>query len=212
MRADLGYSLVMLNCHQEKYKLVNLFGKGSQYFILIGLRQKKVFKIVFRDPRSLIDILILRCILKWGTELNMSIFKMGVICSIMSLWQKRKNLDKERNQQRVRVLHQRCFKNRGTYCHIYEIYILELFIHKLCIFGIQCHRRCQCLANKEFVRRRTEQMKIPESPFYIGVPRHHMWYVIQPMEKKNWQHPEGHVRGRWNSRKKSKLQSKTDGN
>lgn len=56
------------------------------------------------------------------------------------------------------------FENRGTYCHIYEIYILELFIHKLCIFGIQCHRRCQRLANKEFDRRRTEEMKIPESP------------------------------------------------
>lgn len=52
------------------------------------------------------------------------------------------------------------FENRGTYCHIYEIYILELFIHKLYIFGIQCHRRCQCLANKEFVRRRTEQSRV----------------------------------------------------
>lgn len=94
----------------------------------------------------------------------MSISEMGVMCSKMYLRQKRKNLNIERNQQRVRVLHQRCLKIWDSYCHIYEIYILELFIHKLCIFGIQCHRRCQRLANKEFVRRRTEQMKIPESP------------------------------------------------
>lgn len=90
----------------------------------------------------------------------MSISVMGVMCSKMYLRQKRKNLNIERNQQRVRVLHQRCLKIGDSYCHIYKIYILELFIHKLCIFGIRCHRRCQRLVNKEFVRRRTEQMKV----------------------------------------------------
>lgn len=138
----------------------------------------------------------------------MSISEMGVMCSKMSFRQKRKHLNIERNQQRVRVLYQRCLKT-GVHIVIFMKYILELFIHKLYTFGIQCHRRCQCLANKEFVRRRTEQSRV--AILHRGFKASNV-ILLQPMEKNNWQHPEGHVQGRWNSRKKSKLQSRKDGN
>lgn len=50
---------------------------------------------------------------------------------------------------------------------------------------MQGNPRCPSLAYEEFARRRTEQIKNPESPFYIGVSRHpaKAWYVNQPMRK-----------------------------
>lgn len=110
----------------------------------------------------------------------MSISEMGVMCSKMSFRQKRKHLNIERNQQRVRVLYQRCLKT-GVHIVIFMKYILELFIHKLYTFGIQCHRRCQCLANKEFVRRRTEQSRV--AILHRGFKASNV-ILLQPMEKK----------------------------
>lgn len=53
----------------------------------------------------------------------MSISEMGVMCSKMSFRQKRKHLNIERNQQRVRVLYQRCLKI-GVHIVIFMKYIL----------------------------------------------------------------------------------------
>lgn len=51
-------------------------------------------------------------------------------------------------------------------------------------------------------------MKKPESPFFIGDSRHTK--KLETNGKKDWQPCEGNVRGRWNSKKKSKLQRKED--
>lgn len=145
----------------------------------------------------------------------MSISEMGVMCSKMSPRLKRNILNIERSQQiqergsqeRVRVLHQKCLK---TEVHIVR-FMEYIFLNSLYINYVLLSFKVIVDAKVQLIRTfsvEEHNMKKPESPFFIGDIRHTK--KLETNGKKDWQPCEGNVRGRWNSKKKSKLQRKED--